>query len=40
MYIPAENKLSKNKNSEDFLLSTKQAFSDWNLENFSEEYGG
>ena len=26
-YIPAENKIRKNKNSEDFLLNTKQVFS-------------
>ena len=26
-YIPAEIKIRKNKNSEDFLLSTKQVFS-------------
>ena len=25
-YIPAENKIRKNKNSEDFLLNTKQVF--------------
>ena len=36
-YIPAENKIRKNKNSEDFLLNTKQVFSGWNLENFSGE---
>ena len=39
-YIPAENKIRKNKNSEDFLLNTKQVFSGQNLENFSGEYGG
>ena len=38
-YIPAENKIRKIKNSEDFLLNTKQLFSIQNLENFSEEYG-
>ena len=38
-YIPAENKIRKNKNSEDFLLNTKQVFSGQNLENFSEECG-
>ena len=38
-YIPAENKIRKNKNSKDFLLKTKQVFSIQNLENFSEEYG-
>ena len=38
-YIPVENKLRKNKNSEDFLLNTKQVFSGRNLENFSGEYG-
>ena len=38
-YIPAENKIRKNKNSEDFLLNTKQVFSIKNLENFSGEYG-
>ena len=39
-YIPAaKGKVSKNKNSEDFLLNTKQVFSTWNLENFSGEYG-
>ena len=37
-YIPAENKIRKNKNSEDFLLNTKQVFSTRNLENFSGEY--
>ena len=26
-YIPAENKTSKNKKTEDFLLNTKQVFS-------------
>ena len=26
-YIPAEDKIRKNKNSEDFLLNTKQPFS-------------
>ena len=36
-YIPAENKIRKNKNSEDFLLNTKQVFSGRNLENFSGE---
>ena len=25
-YIPAENKISKNKNSKDFLLNTEQVF--------------
>ena len=25
-YIPAENKIGKNKNSKDFLLNTKQVF--------------
>ena len=39
-YIPAENKIRKNKNVEDFLLNTKQVFSDRNLENFSEVHGG
>ena len=38
-YIPAENKIRKNKNSKDFLLNTKQVFSGQNLENFSGEYG-
>ena len=38
-YIPAENKIRKNKNSEDFLLNTKQVFSGQNLKNFSGEYG-
>ena len=38
-YIPAENKIRKNKNSKDFLLNTKQVFSIQNLENFSGEYG-
>ena len=38
-YIPAENKIRKNKNSEDFLVNTKQVFSIQNLENFSGEYG-
>ena len=37
-YIPAENKIRKNKNSEDFLLNTKQVFSGQNLENLSGEY--
>ena len=37
-YIPAENKISKNKNYKDFLLNAKQAFSGKNLENFSGEY--
>ena len=39
-YIPAEHKIMKNKNSEDFLLNTKQVFSSRNLENFTGEYGG
>ena len=38
-YIPAENKVRKNKNSEAFLLNTKQLFLAQNLENFSREYG-
>ena len=38
-YIPAENKIRKNKNSEDFLLNTKQVFSGRNLENFYGECG-
>ena len=38
-YIPAENKIRKNKNSKEFLLNTKQVFSGRNLENFSGEYG-
>ena len=38
-YIPAENKIKKNKKSKDFLLNTKQVFSGRNLENFSGEYG-
>ena len=38
-YMPAENKIRKNKNSKDFLLNTKQVFSGRNLENFSGEYG-
>ena len=37
--IPAENKIRKNKNSEDFLLNKKQVFSGQHLENFSGEYG-
>ena len=37
-YIPAENKIRKNKNSEDFL-KTKQVFSIQNLENISGVYG-
>ena len=37
-YIAAENKIRKNKNSEDFLLSTRQVFSGRNLENFSGEH--
>ena len=36
--IPAENKIRKNKNSEDVLLNTKQVFSGRNLENLSGEY--
>ena len=36
-YIPAENKIRKYKNSEDFLLNTKQLFPHQNLENFSGE---
>ena len=39
MYIPAQNKIKKNKNSEDFLLNTKQVFSGRNLENFYGECG-
>ena len=39
-YIPAEHKIMKNENSEDFLLNTKQVFSSRNLENFTGEYGG
>ena len=38
-YVPAEKKIRKHKNSEDFLLNIKQVFSIWNLENFSGEYG-
>ena len=38
-YIPAENEIRKNKNSEDFLLNSKQVFSRQNLENLSGEYG-
>ena len=38
-HIPAANIAGKNKNSEDFLLNTKQVFSIQNLENFSGEYG-
>ena len=38
-YIPAENKIRKNKNFEDFLLNTIQVFSGRNSENFSGEYG-
>ena len=38
-YIPAENKIRKNKNSEDFLLNTKQVFSTRNWDIFSGEYG-
>ena len=38
-YIPAENKIRKNKNSEDFLLNTQQVFSARNLENFFGKYG-
>ena len=37
-YVPAENKIRKNKNFKDFFLNTKQVFSGLNLENFSEEY--
>ena len=37
--IPAENKIRKYKNSEDFLLNTKQVFSGRNLESISGEYG-
>ena len=39
-YIPAENKIRKITNSEDFLLNTKQVFLGCDLENFSREYGG
>ena len=39
-YIPAEHKIMKNKNSEDFLLNTKQVFSGRNMEKFTGEYGG
>ena len=38
-YKPAEKKIRSNKNSEDFLLNTKQVVSIQNLENFSGEYG-
>ena len=39
-YIPAaKSKARKNKNSEDFLLNTKQVFSTRNWEIFSGEYG-
>ena len=38
-YIPAENKIRKNKNSEDFLLNTQQVFSAQTLENFFGKYG-
>ena len=38
-YIPAENKIRKNTNSED-LLTTKQVFSGRNLEIFCGEYQG
>ena len=37
--ISAENNLRKNKNSEYFLLITKQVFPHRYLENFSGEYG-
>ena len=37
--IPAENKIRKNKNSEEFLLNTQQVFSARNLENFFGKYG-
>ena len=37
-YIPAENKIRKNKISEDFLLNTKQVFSGRNLQDLSGEY--
>ena len=37
--ISAENNLRKNKNSEYFLLITKQVFPHRHLENFSSEYG-
>ena len=37
--IPAENKIKKNKNSEDFLLNIKQVFSCRYLENLSGEHG-
>ena len=36
MYIPAQNKIKKNKNSEDFLLNTKQVFSGRNLKTSTE----
>ena len=43
-YIPAENKIRKNKNSEDFLLNTKQVFSTkiWktSLENMKDKILG
>ena len=38
-YISHENHTRKIKNSEDFLLNTKQVFSRWSLESFSGEYG-
>ena len=37
--ISAENNVRKNKNSEYFLLITKQAFPHRHLENLSGEYG-
>ena len=37
--IPAEDKIRKNINSEDFLLNTQQVFSAQNLENFFGKYG-
>ena len=38
-YIPAENKIRKDKNFKDFWLNTKQVFSGGHLENFTDEYG-
>ena len=37
-YIPAENKIRKNKSSEDFLLNIKKVLSLQSLESFLGEY--
>ena len=39
-HIPAENKIRKNKKSEDFLLNTKQVYRKTSLENIEDKILG